>query len=211
MPPCPTGSVALAVNLVSFSLMCYTFQNYQQIHWFLPFIFSSSLYWPPYLMSFTPADGNVTDGWSPWSTWTHCSVTCGRGIQQRGRSCDRINSNCEGTSVQTRDCYPQECDKRCKSLYILATDIMNVWGRDELIQYVLLPVKQDGGWSHWSPWSSCSVTCGEGVITRIRLCNSPTPQMGGMDCQGEGRQTEICRKSPCPSELDFSSNACAVC
>lgn len=69
---------------------------------------------------------------------------------------------------------------------------------------VLLTVKQDGGWSHWSPWSSCSVTCGEGVITRIRLCNSPTPQMGGMDCQGEGRQTEICRKSPCPSELSFT-------
>ncbi|MGH0130883.1 UNVERIFIED_CONTAM: hypothetical protein FKN15_018346 [Acipenser sinensis] len=118
----------------------------------------------------TPSD-SAEDGWSPWSEWTHCSVTCGRGIQQRGRSCDRISSSCEGTSVQTRDCYIQECDKR---------------------------FKQDGHWSHWSPWSSCSVSCGAGVITRIRLCNSPTPQMGGKDCVGEGRQTEKCQKSPCP-------------
>uniref|UniRef100_A0A669B8Q0 Thrombospondin 1b n=1 Tax=Oreochromis niloticus TaxID=8128 RepID=A0A669B8Q0_ORENI len=123
------------------------------------------------LLIFSPspscsASDYAEDGWSPWSEWTHCSVSCGRGIQQRGRSCDRINNNCEGTSVQTRDFSLSPC--------------------------------QDGSWSHWSPWSSCSVTCGAGVITRIRLCNSPTPQLGGKDCVGEGRQTETCTKSPCP-------------
>lgn len=161
-----------------------------------------------YILSLTPslpfpASDYAEDGWSAWSDWTHCSTTCGRGIQQRGRSCDRINSKCEGTSVQTRDCYLQECDKRCKLPNIPnAADSVRLGFRCNH-SVLVYSVKQDGGWSHWSPWSSCSVTCGEGVMTQIRLCNSPTPQMGGRDCQGEGRQTKACKKSPCPSEFDI--------
>ncbi|XP_043551316.1 thrombospondin-2-like [Chiloscyllium plagiosum] len=117
------------------------------------------------------------DGWSPWSEWTECSVSCGTGTQQRGRSCDPTSSRCEGPSIQTKSCQSVECDNR---------------------------IRQDGGWSHWSPWSPCSVTCDEGITTRIRLCNSPVPQLDGQDCQGNGRETKQCIKAPCPIDGNWS-------
>uniref|UniRef100_A0AAR2L2S8 Thrombospondin 2a n=1 Tax=Pygocentrus nattereri TaxID=42514 RepID=A0AAR2L2S8_PYGNA len=109
------------------------------------------------------------DGWSPWSEWTQCTVTCGSGTQQRGRSCDDTSNTCSGPSIQTRRCSLGKCDRRV-----------------------------DGGWGPWSPWATCSATCGGGLKSRERECNSPAPQHGGRKCMGDSIDNEVCNKQECP-------------
>lgn len=56
----------------------------------------------------------------------------------------------------------------------------------------------DGGWSEWSDYSSCSYSCGGGVQYKSRTCTNPTPQNGGMDCEGESvGQWRICNPQAC--------------
>ena len=78
-----------------------------------------------------------------------------------------------------------------------------------ILQYFLTrlekPVKEilnfgyiDGGWSEWLPFEACSVTCGGGgTLNRGRLCNNPTPQNGGNDCEGIAVDTVACNDEPC--------------
>lgn len=50
-----------------------------------------------------------------------------------------------------------------------------------------------GGWSKWSNWTECSVTCGSGVVTRDRHCNNPEPAAGGKHCNGTNKERKSCR------------------
>ena len=56
----------------------------------------------------------------------------------------------------------------------------------------------DGGWSGWSAYYACSVTCGGGTQTRQRYCNNPAPLNGGSECQGQDVVFRTCNTHSCP-------------
>lgn len=72
------------------------------------------------------------------------------------------------------------------------------------------PQPVDGGWSAWpEEWSECSRTCGGGVRTKVRKCDSPKPRFGGKECEGEKVKTNLCNVKPCnKSEETFKAEQC---
>ncbi|XP_018328090.1 uncharacterized protein LOC108738957 [Agrilus planipennis] len=49
-----------------------------------------------------------TLGWSNWSDWSSCSISCGSGIQRRTRRCFR--KQCFGYNIEERQCNLFECN-----------------------------------------------------------------------------------------------------
>ena len=60
-------------------------------------------------------------GFAKWSTWSHCSSRCGRGIRVRTRACtetfqgDTINRRCLGPTIQKRHCHIRICPGTCST------------------------------------------------------------------------------------------------
>ena len=71
--------------------------------------------------------------------------------------------------------------------------------------YVFVHIAQDGGWSGYSEWGTCTVSCeGVGVQTRTRSCTNP-PQYGdGQPCNGDPTQQRSCDMTAisCPSKFN---------
>jgi len=61
----------------------------------------------------------------------------------------------------------------------------------------------NGGWSVWSEWSDCSVSCGRGVRRRFRTCSSPLPLNGGAKCDGDSVHKSHC-STPCAGQSSMA-------
>nr|XP_039251978.1 SCO-spondin-like isoform X1 [Styela clava] len=147
-------------------------------------------------------DGNAFDSrpcqidkcyrWSRWTDWTTCPVSCGTGQISRNRRC--IDD--EGQEGSPEKCKADQYD----------TNTFDVQTCDRGPCYTL---------SLWSDWSKCTRSCGEGIRTRSKSCQT----IGGRrvsdsfctDLLGERFETQDCNLGDCHRFTDWGSwTACSV-
>ena len=74
------------------------------------------------------------------------------------------------------------------------------------MDFLYLLFIENGGYSEWGSYGTCSKTCGGGVQTRTRTCTNPPPTSGGKDCSilGPDTSSRECNIDDCPGKINFS-------
>ncbi|NWY19357.1 ATL2 protein, partial [Aphelocoma coerulescens] len=69
-------------------------------------------------------------------------------------------------------------------------------------------------WGEWSSWSTCSRSCGGGVMSRERHCLQQRLQMpqgtNSTMCVGQAKRYQLCQQKPCPANTaSFKQQQCS--
>uniref|UniRef100_A0A671TVA3 Adhesion G protein-coupled receptor B2 n=1 Tax=Sparus aurata TaxID=8175 RepID=A0A671TVA3_SPAAU len=167
--------------------------------------------------------GSVHGLWEEWSSWSLCSVTCGRGSRTRTRNC--VNGGgvtaCGQPEIQTKLCNIAVCPvegqwlewgpwSRCSVTCNTGTQqrqrrcssSVHGWaeckGPHQESRDCANPSCSGGGnWGSWNHWSLCSKTCDSGWQRRFRMCEGTG--VTGYPCDGSGEEVRSCNEKKCPA------------
>uniref|UniRef100_A0A665WRQ9 Adhesion G protein-coupled receptor B2 n=1 Tax=Echeneis naucrates TaxID=173247 RepID=A0A665WRQ9_ECHNA len=158
--------------------------------------------------------------WEEWSSWSLCSVTCGRGSRTRTRKC--VNGGgaaaCGRPLIQTKLCNIAVCPvegqwlewgpwSRCSVTCNTGTQqrqrrcsaSVHGWaeckGPHQESRECTNP--SCSNWGSWNHWSLCSKTCDSGWQRRFRMCEGTGVQ--GYPCDGSGEEVRSCNEKKCPA------------
>ncbi|KAF6216678.1 hypothetical protein GE061_001024 [Apolygus lucorum] len=134
----------------------------------------------------------------PYSEWSPCSVTCGKGIRMRQRS--YLNENWKQL----------KCDRQLTSREMCVADVPCI-GDEELDETVKPMAPGECDVTAWSDWSECTVTCGIGMRFRQRAFVSLDERVNKKCSLISMMEKEKCMKPVCTGGLSIKLPAsCAT-
>nr|XP_020449606.1 A disintegrin and metalloproteinase with thrombospondin motifs 12-like [Monopterus albus] len=154
----------------------------------------------------------VNGGWGQWSTWSHCSRTCGTGVQSAERECDNPKPEfggkyCTGERKRYRTCNTKPCQKNKPTFReMLCSEFDTVLYHNELYQWV--PVA--------NPLNPCELHCRP--VTEYFSEKMLDTVTDGTPCFMNNKSRNICVNGACKEvgcDYGIDSNAvedrCGVC
>ncbi|MGH0184087.1 UNVERIFIED_CONTAM: hypothetical protein FKN15_014047, partial [Acipenser sinensis] len=156
---------------------------------------------------------HITANTNPFS-WSACSKDYITSFLDSGRG------TCLDNEPPKRDfLYPTvapgqvyDADEQCRFQYgTTSRQCKYGWCyQGDCVPFGTWPQSLDGGWGPWSIWGECSRTCGGGVSSSVRHCDSPAPSGGGKYCLGERKRYRSCNTDACAvGARDFREKQCA--
>nr|XP_040051232.1 A disintegrin and metalloproteinase with thrombospondin motifs 12 isoform X2 [Gasterosteus aculeatus aculeatus]XP_040051233.1 A disintegrin and metalloproteinase with thrombospondin motifs 12 isoform X3 [Gasterosteus aculeatus aculeatus] len=154
----------------------------------------------------------VNGGWGQWSTWSHCSRTCGTGVQSAERECSNPKPEfggkyCTGERKRYRTCNTKRCQKNTPTFReMLCSEFDTVPYHNELYQWI--PVN--------NPSNPCELHCRPVMeLFSERMLDAVTD---GTPCFMNNMSRNICVNGVCKAvgcDYGIDSNAvedrCGVC
>eukprot|EP00929_Paragymnodinium_shiwhaense_P090933 TRINITY_DN51007_c0_g1_i1.p1 TRINITY_DN51007_c0_g1~~TRINITY_DN51007_c0_g1_i1.p1 ORF type:complete len:1844 (+),score=265.33 TRINITY_DN51007_c0_g1_i1:145-5676(+) len=163
-----------------------------------------------------------------WTDWGSCSVTCGGGLKWRYRNTLVAPAYggrpCTNPRTSSHACNENPCPEHCvwtgwtqwapncsvSESLSLQRRFRSVFsearfggeechgGRSQLRSCSNTNIVVDCTYDEWGQWTSCSSTCGTGVMQRARM-TLVEAKNGGKNCSGGNYETSSCPvQEPCP-------------
>uniref|UniRef100_A0A7N8YKC0 Spondin-1 n=1 Tax=Mastacembelus armatus TaxID=205130 RepID=A0A7N8YKC0_9TELE len=160
---------------------------------------------------------------SPWSEWSECSVTCGRGVRTRQRMLKSDPAECTEELEQTEKCMLPECPVDCMvSEWSVWSECNKTCGKGHTIRTRMVKLEPQFGGSAcpetiqrkkckirksleqqsgcklqpWSNWTDCTKPCAGGIQERSRMVKKGAKSSTVANCNNQ-REVRACNIYPC--------------